>query len=87
MTVDALGKPKKSPPAEEGELNPKTEIGSKVRAFGTTEALRTTGKTEFEKIRGDSLIRASGYFSVNSVVLSDSVVFRQVSVAQLPNPG
>jgi len=46
----------------------KTEVGSKVRAFGTTEALRTTEKTEFEKIRDESLICASRYFSVNSVV-------------------
>jgi hypothetical protein len=55
-------------------FNPKFEVALKVRKFGTTEALRTTEKTEFQEIADDSAICAFGLFSVHSVVLSVSVV-------------
>ena len=49
-------------------------VESKVRAFGTTEALRTTEGTDFEISS-----------SVISVVLSISVVFQQVFRTKLPH--
>ncbi len=68
-------------------LNPNSEVQFRIQAFGTTETLRTTEKTEFEEIGDKSLFRAFKYFSVNSVVLSISVVFRQVFLTQLRSPG
>jgi len=68
-------------------LNPNSEVQFRIQAFGTTETLRTTEKTEFEEIGDKSLFRAFKYFSVNSVVLSISVVFRQVFLTQLRSSG
>jgi predicted nicotinamide N-methyase len=52
----------------------KTEVQFRIQAFGTTEALRTTEKTELDEIDHESLFWAFKYSSVNSGVISISVV-------------
>jgi len=67
--------------ATSSRVIPNSEVQFRIQAFGTTD------KTEFEEIGDKSLFRAFKYFSVNSVVLSISVVFRQVFLTQLRSSG
>jgi hypothetical protein len=68
-------------------FNPSSEVQYRVRAFGTTETLSTTEETDFSEADARRTLSATGIFSVNSVVLSVSVVSRQVCSDQLRNPG
>ena len=58
-------------------FNPKSNVTLCFRAEGTTEALRATERTEFEEYRNDSFFDVQRFFSVDSVVLSLSVVSQQ----------
>jgi hypothetical protein len=59
-------------------FNPSSEVQYQVRAFGTTETLSTTEETDFSEADAGRTFSATGISSVNSVVLSVSVVSRQV---------